>query len=172
MQLWCVRVSGLVTRRPAFPYNRVYLVNIASVCLTQDVILRLLVFLSEGLQLLAEALPPENLGAGETAEEWGEVVIYPVETIRKRSAPSAARQPSTPPRSSPTFPVPPPHRRWPGGSLDSSLLRVPNPLLHVFHCRLNKAQAQLCFLLVSLLLPKRIQFTLDVITQEGVKGTR
>lgn len=38
--------------------------------------------------MLAEALPPEeDLGAGETAEEWGEVVIYPVETIRERPAP-------------------------------------------------------------------------------------
>lgn len=87
-------VSGLVAWRPTFPCNRVYLVNIASVYLTQDVILRLLIFLSEELQSLP---PEENLGAGETAEEWGEVVIYPVETIRKRSAPSAARQPSSPP---------------------------------------------------------------------------
>lgn len=87
-------MSGLVARRPTFPYNRVYLVNIASVYLTQDVILRLLVFLSEELPSLADALPPEeNLGAGETAEEWGEVVIYPVETIRKRSAPSAPASP-------------------------------------------------------------------------------
>lgn len=98
-----VCVSGLVARRPTFPHNQVYLVNIASVYLTQDVILRLLIFLSEELQSLADALPPEeNLGAGETAEEWGEVVIYPVETIRKRSAPSA------PPPPSPTFPVHPP----------------------------------------------------------------
>ncbi|XP_054936313.1 serine/arginine repetitive matrix protein 3-like [Physeter macrocephalus] len=37
---------------------------------------------------------------------------------------------------------------------------------------LNKAQAQLCFLLVSLLPPKRVPFPLDVITQKGVKGTR
>lgn len=104
-----VCVSGLVAGRPTFPYNRVYLVNIAGVCLTQGVILRLLVFLSEELPSLADALPPEeNLGAGETAEEWGEVVIYPVETIRKRSAPSAARQPSTPPPPSPTSPVHPP----------------------------------------------------------------
>ncbi|XP_020950865.1 E3 ubiquitin-protein ligase RNF152 isoform X2 [Sus scrofa] len=36
--------------------------------------------------------------------------------------------------------------------------------------RLNKAQAQLCFLLVSLSPPKRVPFPLDVITQKGVKG--
>lgn len=55
-------------------------------------------FLFERLQLLVEALPPEeNLGAGETAAEWGEGVIYPIEAIRKRYAPSAAGRLSAPP---------------------------------------------------------------------------
>lgn len=56
-------------------------------------------FFSEGLSLLVGALLPEdNLEAGETAEEAGGVmVIYPMETIRKRYAPSAARRPATPP---------------------------------------------------------------------------
>lgn len=114
--------------RPAFPYKRVHLVNIAGVYLPPNVILRSRLFPSEGLQLLVEALPPEeNLGAGETAEEWGEVFIDPVETIRKRSAPSAARQPSTPPPSPPTSPVHPPRGRRPGGCVDSCLPRAPNP---------------------------------------------
>lgn len=95
-----------------------YLVNIASVYLPQDVILRLLAFLSEGFQSLVEALPPEeNLGAGETAEEWGEAVIYPVETIRKR----------LPPPHLPGAPTPPPPARRMLGFL--SPLRVSNP-----HC--------------------------------------
>lgn len=55
----------------------------------------------EGLQLLVEALPPGNLGAGETAAEWGEGGIYPMETIRERYAPSAAGgRPTPPPPSS------------------------------------------------------------------------
>lgn len=105
----CVCVCGRVTGRPAFPDNRVYLVYFASVYLPQDVILRLLGFLfSEGLQLLVEALlPKENLGAGETAEERGEVVIYPIEAIRRRYAPSAARRPAMPMHLS-RLPPPPP----------------------------------------------------------------
>lgn len=82
-------------------------------------------FFLEGLQLLAEALPPpeENLGAGETAEEGG-VVIYPVETIRERSAPSAPPpRPASPPHLGRLphlvgVPTPPPPA---GGSLDSFL---------------------------------------------------
>ena len=105
----CVCVCGRVTGRPAFPDNRVYLVYFASVYLPQDVILRLLGFLfSEGLQLLVEALlPKENLGAGETAEERGEVVIYPIEAIRRRYAPSADRRPAMPMHLS-RLPPPPP----------------------------------------------------------------
>lgn len=66
-------------------------------------------FVLAGLQLLAEALPPEeNLGAGETADEWGggEVVIYPVETIR--SVPPPRRPPALrPSAAAPTASVHP-----------------------------------------------------------------
>lgn len=140
--------SGRVTGRPAFPYQRVFLAYFANVYLPQDVILCLLAFLSEGLPLL-EALPPEeNLGAGETAEEWREVVIYPVETIRKRYAPSTVRQPSTPPPpSSASQCTHSTAAGWEAAWI--SLWRVSNPDCMYFHCRLNKAQLPACQPLAS-----------------------
>lgn len=139
----------------------------ASVSLPQDDgILHPYSYLSEGLLLLVAAVPRENLGAGETAEELGGGYLL-----------GRAMMPLSCPDS-----IPPLSLTLLGHPLLSqcpwrvlgflSVARVSNPLLHVFHCRLNKAGSQSRFLLVSLLPPKCICFPLDVITQTGVKGTR